>query len=308
MTTRGHRRPGRHDTGASHSSVYGHINRSHACGHHPHRSMTTSLNLVIPWDNPCIPCYRDLCSYRTSRQKHKEPSTPDCVCGGWTWLQRVSYFDPFTFLAKPRLEAAPPGYGGWKPQCISPSLFGVPTRFPCQKKTINPLTELLHQDREIDILAGGGLDLGGGALGALLADDAAGLALAGGGVLGLLGLLGGVGLGLLVLGLLDGGGAGGGAGLGAHGALLLDHIEGGTDDGTLGLDGAAGALLGDLLRGESAICIGVKDEGRHTSEIPLRCWRRYRTVHEMRRGFLRWRKRDSDLPFWKRKILLSPRT
>jgi hypothetical protein len=28
----------------------------------------------------------------------------------------------------------------------------------------------------------------------------------------------------------------------------------------------------------------------------------------MRRGFLRWRKSDSDLPFWKRKNLLSPRT
>ena len=28
----------------------------------------------------------------------------------------------------------------------------------------------------------------------------------------------------------------------------------------------------------------------------------------MRRGFLRWRNSDSDLPFWKRKTLLSPRT
>ena len=35
-------------------------------------------------------------------------------------------------------------------------------------------------------------------------------------------------------------------------------------------------------------------------------WRK--TVQAMRRGFLRWRKRDSDFPFWKRKILLSPRT
>jgi hypothetical protein len=45
-----------------------------------------------------------------------------------------------------------------------------------------------------------------------------------------------------------------------------------------------------------------------TSVIPLRCWRRYRTVQAMRRGFLRWRKSDSDLPFWNRKILESPRT
>lgn len=46
----------------------------------------------------------------------------------------------------------------------------------------------------------------------------------------------------------------------------------------------------------------------HTSEIPLRCWRRKRTVHAIRRGFLRCRKSDSLFPFWKRKILLSPRT
>lgn len=48
--------------------------------------------------------------------------------------------------------------------------------------------------------------------------------------------------------------------------------------------------------------------GFHTSVIPfLRCLRQ-RTVHAIRRGFLRWRNSDSDLPFWKRKILLSPRT
>lgn len=52
----------------------------------------------------------------------------------------------------------------------------------------------------------------------------------------------------------------------------------------------------------------IQREGRPTSEIPLRCWRRKRTVHAMRRGFLRWRKRDSDFPLKKRKILLSPRT
>lgn len=53
---------------------------------------------------------------------------------------------------------------------------------------------------------------------------------------------------------------------------------------------------------------GVGSWGTRTSEIPLRCCLRKRTVQEIRRGFLRWRKRDSDLPFWKRKILLSPRT
>jgi hypothetical protein len=52
---------------------------------------------------------------------------------------------------------------------------------------------------------------------------------------------------------------------------------------------------------------GRKDVMR-TSLNPFLCCRRKRTVHAMRRGFLRWRKRDSDLPFWKRKTLLSPRT
>jgi hypothetical protein len=45
-----------------------------------------------------------------------------------------------------------------------------------------------------------------------------------------------------------------------------------------------------------------------TSEIPFLCIRRYRVVHEILRGFFLWRNRDSVLPFWKRKILLSPRT
>lgn len=97
-------------------------------------------------------------------------------------------------------------------------------------------------------LSGVGLDLLLGTPGTLLADDALGLALGGGGgLLGLLGLLGGRGLGLLLFALLDGLGTGGGTGLGAHGSLLLDHIERGTNDGTLGLDGAAGALLRGFL-------------------------------------------------------------
>lgn len=88
----------------------------------------------------------------------------------------------------------------------------------------------------------------GRTLGTLLADVPHGLALGGnGGVLSLLGLLGGLGGGLLLLALLDGLGAGGRAGLGALRALLLDHIEGSTDDATLGLDGTASALLGNLL-------------------------------------------------------------
>ena len=93
-------------------------------------------------------------------------------------------------------------------------------------------------------LAGVGSDLDVRTLSTLLGGDTA---LGVGGVLGLLSLLGGLRLLLLGLGLLDGGETGGRAGLGAHGAALLDHIEGSTDDGTLGLDGTAGALLGNLL-------------------------------------------------------------
>jgi hypothetical protein len=97
-------------------------------------------------------------------------------------------------------------------------------------------------------LAGPCLDLGGSALGALLRLELVDLATGtSGGRLGLLGLLLRLGRGLLLLALLDGGGAGGGAGLGALGAALLDHVEGGTDDGTLVLDCAAGTLLGNLL-------------------------------------------------------------
>jgi hypothetical protein len=90
--------------------------------------------------------------------------------------------------------------------------------------------------------------LGRRALGALLALDALRAALGRvGGVLRLLGLLAALRRGLLFLGFRDGLLARGGPGLGAHVAALLDHIEGGADDGTLVLDGTAGALLGNFL-------------------------------------------------------------
>ena len=40
-----------------------------------------------------------------------------------------------------------------------------------------------------------------------------------------------------------------GTGFGTLGAALLDDVEGGTNNGTLVLDCAAGALLGDFLLG-----------------------------------------------------------
>lgn len=120
-------------------------------------------------------------------------------------------------------------------------------------------------------LSGCGLGLGGSTLSTLLANDPLGLALGGlGGVLRLLGLLGSsIGL-LLLLGLLDGLETGGGAGLGAHGALLLDHIERGTDDGTLGLDGTAGSLLGGFLSDTLAVLATVQDSpGNATGVLAL---------------------------------------
>jgi len=105
-----------------------------------------------------------------------------------------------------------------------------------------------HQDRHPVPLTRPGGDLGSSTLDLLLALDALSLALGShGGVLGLLSLLLALGSGLLLLGLLNGGGTGSGTGLGAHATALLDHIEGGTDDGTLGLDDTAGTLLSNFL-------------------------------------------------------------
>ena len=68
-----------------------------------------------------------------------------------------------------------------------------------------------------------------------------------GGGLGLLSLLRALARLALLLALTDSLCAGGRAGLRALGAALLDHIEGGTDDGTLGLHLTATAGLGLLL-------------------------------------------------------------
>lgn len=86
-------------------------------------------------------------------------------------------------------------------------------------------------------------------LSTLLALDAGGLTASGAScALGLLHLLLALSGSLLLLALLDGGLAGGGTGLWALRPAFLDHIERGTDDGTLVLNGAASALLGDLLQ------------------------------------------------------------
>lgn len=82
----------------------------------------------------------------------------------------------------------------------------------------------------------------------LLACDSTGLSLGGAGCgLCFLSLLQTLSCGFLLLALLDGGCAGGVTGFGALGTTLFDYIERGTDDSTLGLDGAAGSLLGNFL-------------------------------------------------------------
>lgn len=117
-------------------------------------------------------------------------------------------------------------------------------------------------------LAGSGGDLNLSALCALLADISLGLALGGvGGVLGLLSLLDGLSSSLLLLVLSDGLGAGGRSGLGAHGPALLDDIEGSTNDGTLGLDGTASALLGNLLHRVSAILLAFTSSFSNRDDI-----------------------------------------
>lgn len=117
-----------------------------------------------------------------------------------------------------------------------------------KKKKRNPESDLTFSFIGPVFLTARCLDLLLGALCTLLALDALGLAAGStSGGLGLLSLLLGLGCGLLLLGVLDGGLSCGGADFGALRALLLDHVEGGTDDGTLVLDGTAGALLGDFL-------------------------------------------------------------
>lgn len=121
-------------------------------------------------------------------------------------------------------------------------------------------------------LASSGSDLLLSTLGTLLAHVSLGLALGGGGsALGLVGLLGGLNSSLLLLVGLDGLGASGRPGLGAHGAALLDDLERGTNDGTLGLDGAAGALLGNFLQRGSVTLSGICFRLVHISSPLLSC-------------------------------------
>lgn len=92
-----------------------------------------------------------------------------------------------------------------------------------------------------------GLDLNGGTLSTLFALDAALAGRGTGSVLGLFGLLLALRGGLLVLGILNSLLASSGTSFRALASSLLDHIERGTDNSTLGLDNTASTLLGDFL-------------------------------------------------------------
>jgi len=142
---------------------------------------------------------------------------------------------------------------------------GRKTQEPQTPKNFASIPSAPHK---IPLLADTDRGLGARTLGTHLADVPHGLALGGdGGVLGLLSLLSSLGGLLLLLVLLDGLLAGGAAGLGALGTLLLDHVQGSTNDGTLGLDGAARALLGDLLRDTLAVLATVQNGPRNAAGV-----------------------------------------
>jgi hypothetical protein len=86
-------------------------------------------------------------------------------------------------------------------------------------------------------------------------------------VLGLLSTLLALLLLLLILGVLDSLGTSGLTDLGADRALLLDHLKRSTNNGTLVLDGAAGALLGDLLSNTLAVMATVENSPRNTTGV-----------------------------------------
>lgn len=115
---------------------------------------------------------------------------------------------------------------------------------PYHVKVPSPAQPQTHRPND---LAGVGGHLGLSSLGALLARDPRSSLGSVRGGLGLVGLLCRLGSGLLLLAGRDGGLAGSLTRLGALCAALFDHIERGADNGTLALDGTAGALLGDFL-------------------------------------------------------------
>ena len=86
-------------------------------------------------------------------------------------------------------------------------------------------------------------------------------------VLGLLSSLLGLSILLLVLTILDGLSTSGLTGLGSHGTLLLDDIEGSTNNSTLVLNSLAGSLLVDLLSDTLLVLSAVENSPRDSSGV-----------------------------------------
>lgn len=93
----------------------------------------------------------------------------------------------------------------------------------------------------------------------------------------LCGLLGGLLCGTLLLSGLDGGLTSSGSSFRSLVSSLLDDIEGGTDDSSLGLDGSAGALLGNFLR-DTLLVLSSEENGPCNSARVL-------ALQEQRFGF-----------------------
>jgi len=74
------------------------------------------------------------------------------------------------------------------------------------------------------------------------------------------GLLGTLLCGTLLLGGVDGRLTSSGSSFGSLVSSLLDHIEGGTDDSSLRLNGTAGALLGNFLR-DTLLVLSSEENG-----------------------------------------------
>jgi len=118
----------------------------------------------------------------------------------------------------------------------------------CHPCATLPRTQTTKQQKEnLHPLTSRGLDLLWRTLSTHLACDSGVSLCSTGSVLRLLSLLCALGSSSLLLALLDSSLTGGGTGFWSLTATLLDHIEGGTDNSTLRLDGTAGSLLGNFL-------------------------------------------------------------
>jgi len=145
----------------------------------------------------------------------------------------------------------------------------------CHPCATLPRTQTTKQQKEnLHPLTSRGLDLLWRTLSTHLACDSGVSLCSTGSVLRLLSLLCALGSSSLLLALLDSSLTGGGTGFWSLTATLLDHIEGGTDNSTLRLDGTAGSLLGNFLRdtllvlsaeqdspGNSAGVLALEEEG-----------------------------------------------